>query len=71
LYKRGKLQEAAKVMESIINSGEKPDAVWFEHLGYILRKQKKCSGAVENWRIALKLDSTKTELIKEIESCGK
>jgi Tfp pilus assembly protein PilF len=71
LYKRGKLQEAAKVMESIIKSNEKPDAVWFEHLGYILRKQKKCSSAVENWRIALKLDSTKTELIKEIENCGK
>jgi Tfp pilus assembly protein PilF len=71
LYKRGKLQEAAKVMESIIKSNEKPDAVWFEHLGYILRKQKKCSAAVENWKIALKLDSTKTELIKEIENCGK
>jgi predicted Zn-dependent protease len=71
LYKRGKLQEAAKVMQSIINSKEKPDAVWFEHFGYILRKQKKCTAAVENWKIALKLDSTKTELIKEIENCGK
>jgi predicted Zn-dependent protease len=71
LYKRGKLQEAAKVMESIINSNDKPDAVWFEHLGYILKKQKKCSEAVENWKIALKLDSTKTELIIEIENCGK
>jgi predicted Zn-dependent protease len=71
LYKRGKLQEAAKVMQSIINSKEKPDAVWFEHFGYILRKQKKCTAAVENWKIALKLDSTKTELIKEIENCEK
>jgi predicted Zn-dependent protease len=71
LYKRGKLKEAAKVMESIINRGEKPDAVWYEHLGYILRKQKKCAAAIDNWNVALKLDSTKTELIKEIENCGK
>lgn len=71
LYKRGKLQEAAKVMETIIKSGEKPDAVWYEHYGYILKKEKKCSQAVENWNIALKLDSTKTELLKEIENCGK
>jgi len=71
LYKRGKLQEASKVMESIIKSGEKPDAVWFEHYGYILQKQKKCADAVKNWNIALKLDSAKTELLKDIENCGK
>jgi tetratricopeptide (TPR) repeat protein len=71
LYKRGKLQEAAKVMESIINSGEKPDAVWFEHYGYILKKEKKCKEAISNWNTALKLDSTKTELIREIENCEK
>jgi predicted Zn-dependent protease len=71
LYKRGKLKEASKVMESIINSGQKPDAVWFEHYGYILKKQKKCSEAIKNWNIALKLDSSKTELIKEIENCKK
>jgi predicted negative regulator of RcsB-dependent stress response len=71
LYKRGKLEEAAKVMQSIIKSGDKPDAVWFEHYGYILRKQKKCKEAIENWKTALKLDSNKTELIKEIENCEK
>jgi predicted Zn-dependent protease len=71
LYKRGKLKEAAKTMESIIKSGEKPDAVWYEHYGYILKKQKKCLEAIENWNIALKLDSTKLELNKEIENCGK
>ena len=71
LYKRGKLKEAAKVMESIINSGQKPDAVCFEHYGYILKKQKKCTEAIDNWNIALKLDSSKTELIKEIENCKK
>jgi tetratricopeptide (TPR) repeat protein len=71
LYKRGKLKEAAKVMESIINSGQKPDAVWFEHYGYILKKQKKYAEAIKSWNIALKLDSSKTELIKEIENCKK
>jgi tetratricopeptide (TPR) repeat protein len=71
LYKRGKLQEAAKVMESVIKSGETPDAVWYEHYGYILKKQRKCNEAVINWNIALKLDSTKSGLVKEIENCGK
>ncbi len=71
LYKRGKLKEAAKVMESIINSGDKSDAVWYEHYGYILKKMKRCREAVENWKIALKIDSTKTELLKEIENCEK
>jgi predicted Zn-dependent protease len=71
LYKRGKINEAAKVMESIIASGDKPDAAWYEHYGYILKKQKKCSKAIENWKIAIKLDSRKTDLIKEIENCKK
>ena len=71
LYKRGKLQEAARVMEEAINSGKSTDAVMYEHFGYILKKQKKCSEAIKNWNIALKLDGSKTELVKEIESCGK
>jgi Tfp pilus assembly protein PilF len=71
LYKRGKLKEAAKVMESVISSGEKPDAVWYEHYGYILKKEKKCEEAIINWNISFKLDSTKTELLKEIQNCGK
>jgi tetratricopeptide (TPR) repeat protein len=71
LYKRGKTREAARVMESIIGSGDKPDATWYEHYGYILKKEKKCQDAVKNWNIALKLDSTKVGLLKEIENCGK
>ena len=51
LYKRGKLKEAAKVMEKIIASGEKPDAEWYEHYGYILKKQKKCNEAIEKWKL--------------------
>jgi Tfp pilus assembly protein PilF len=69
LYKRGKLKEAARIMESVIKTGEESDAVWYEHYGYILKKQKKCDEAVKYWNIALKIDSTKTELLKEIENC--
>jgi Tfp pilus assembly protein PilF len=71
LYKRGKLNEAARIMEDIINSGEKPNAEWYEHYGFILKKQKKCDRAVENWTIAIKLDSTKVNLDKEILNCEK
>jgi Tfp pilus assembly protein PilF len=71
LYKRGKLKEAAKIFETIIGTGDKSDAVWYEHYGYILKKQKKCNEAINNWNIALKLDSNKKELVKEIENCVK
>ena len=71
LYKRGKLNEAGKIMEAIINSGEKPDAEWYEHYGFILKRQKKCAKAIENWNIAIRIDSTKTNLIKEIKNCGR
>lgn len=71
LYKRRKLKAAAEVMEKIIGSGDKPDAEYYEHYGYILKKERKCEKAVENWNIALKLDSTKHNLIKEIENCKK
>ncbi len=71
LYKRGKLKEAARIMEDIIKSGGKPDAVWYEHYGFILKKQGNCTKAVENWKEALKLDGTKTNLTEEIKNCRK
>ncbi len=71
LYKRGKLKEAARIMEDIIKSGGKPDAVWYEHYGFILKKQGNCPKAVENWKEALKLDETKTNLAEEINNCAK
>jgi predicted Zn-dependent protease len=69
LYKRGKTRDAERVMQSIIKSDEKPDPEWYDHYGYILMKMKNCSEAVKNWEIAIKLDSTKTVLLKEIEKC--
>lgn len=71
LYKRGKVNEAAHIMEEIIKKGGKEDATLFEHFGFILKGQKKCSKAVENWRIAIKMDSTKVNLEKEIDNCEK
>jgi Tfp pilus assembly protein PilF len=71
LYKRGKLKEAARIMEFIISKGDSTDAVWYEHYGYILKKQNKCDEAVKNWNIALKIDGTRMELLREIENCKK
>jgi predicted Zn-dependent protease len=71
LYKRGKLKEAAKIMVGIINSGEAPDAEWYEHYGFILSGQHNCTKAIESWNYALKLDSTKLNLKEEISNCGK
>jgi Tfp pilus assembly protein PilF len=71
LYKRGKIREAEKIFETIINSNKVDDAEYFEHYGYILKKMKNCNKAVIIWESALKIDSTKTHLFKEIENCGK
>jgi Tfp pilus assembly protein PilF len=71
LYKRGKLKDAARIMEGIISSGQIPDAEWYEHYGFILSRQRNCTKAIENWNYAIKLDSTKTELLEEIKKCGR
>ncbi|HEX2968062.1 MAG TPA: tetratricopeptide repeat protein [Bacteroidales bacterium] len=71
LYKRGKLGEAARVFEAIFDSGEKPDAEWYEHYGFILKKQRKYEKAIENWEISMTLDPANTYLKKEIENCEK
>ncbi|MBK7711217.1 MAG: tetratricopeptide repeat protein [Bacteroidales bacterium] len=71
LYKRGKLKEAARVMEQIINSGQAPDAEWFEHYGFIQAKQHNCTKAADSWNYAIQLDSTKIHLKEEINNCGK
>jgi Tfp pilus assembly protein PilF len=68
LYKRGKLKEAARVMESIFLKGGN-DAEYYEHYGYILMKQRKCNEAVLNWNKAQELDKSKEYLTKEIENC--
>lgn len=71
LYKRGKIKDAAKIMESIITKGKDINAEYFEHYGFMLKSLKKCSKAVENWSKAIELDTTKIELKTEIENCRK
>ena len=71
LYKRGKVRDAAKIMESIISKGKDFNAEYFEHYGFMLKSMKKCSKAIENWSMAMDLDSTKAELKGEIENCRK
>lgn len=69
LYKRGKVKAAGKIMEEVLKNAKEPDAEFFEHYGYILRKSHDCRNAVTNWNAALQLDSTKKELLIEIEKC--
>lgn len=69
LYKRGKVKEAEKIMSTIVSGGQKPDAEWYEHYGFILKKLKRCDEAVLNWNVALKLDPHKEHLKIEIENC--
>lgn len=71
LYKRGKINEAARIFESIIKNSTVPDAEWYEHYGYILKKQNKCQKAVEYWRKAIEIDDRKTNLKGEIENCAR
>lgn len=71
LYKRGKNSEALKIMETIMDTSAVSDAEYYEHLGYMLKKKKDYSEAIKNWYQALKIDPTKTNLLKEIESCQK
>lgn len=70
LYKRGKFKEAERIMEIVISKGNKSDAEWYEHYGYIMKELGKCKEAVEYWKLAFKLDSRKTSLLKEIKNCG-
>jgi tetratricopeptide (TPR) repeat protein len=71
LYKRGKYREAGKIMEGILRNTEKKDAEYYEHYGYILKKRHDCRNAVISWENAIKMDSTKISLVKEIETCKK
>jgi tetratricopeptide (TPR) repeat protein len=69
MYKRGRFREAEKILESIISKGEKPDAEWYEHLGYIKKALGNCDKAIEYWKAALEYDNRKNSLLNEIENC--
>jgi tetratricopeptide (TPR) repeat protein len=71
LYKRGKIKDAAKIMESIIQKGTDVNSENYEHYAFIMKSMKRCDKAIENWNLAFKLDTTKTELLIEVENCTK
>ena len=71
LYKRGKVKEAVRIMEDILSKGEKDDAEWYEHLGYMMKALRKCEQAIEYWKRAMELDSKKSSLEEEIRNCKK
>jgi Tfp pilus assembly protein PilF len=71
LYKRGKYQEAEKIMELVINKNNILDAELYEHIGYIMKALKKCDKAIEYWKLAVQYDGKKTSLLNEIENCKK
>lgn len=69
LYKRGKLKEAERIFREIIENSSEEDAEYFEHYGYVLKGRKKCRDAVNNWISAIRADSNKIYLEKEIIKC--
>jgi len=71
LYKRGKIKEAARIMEAIIKNGKNDDAEWCEHYGFIMKAMNQCDKAVEYWKQAQSLDNRKDYLSKEIKNCTK
>ena len=71
LFKMGKTKDAAKIMEQIISQNSDISAEHYEHYGFILKKLKNCKKAIENWEIAIQLDSSKSYLNNEIKNCGK
>ena len=71
LYKRGKIKEAARIMEAIIKNGKNDDAEWCEHYGFIMKAMNQCDKAVEYCKQAQSLDNRKDYLSKEIKNCTK
>ena len=71
LHKLGKNKKAYKEMLRIFEKDNERDPEILEHMGFILKSMGKCSEAVSYWEEALKKDSSKSYLEKEIEGCRK
>jgi tetratricopeptide (TPR) repeat protein len=68
LFKRGKTKDAAGIMSEILKR-QSSNAEYFEHYGYILKELNNCGKAIEYWNMAIKADSSKSVLQREIENC--
>ncbi len=72
LYKLRRYRRAEAIMREVVEGLESDrgsNAVYYEHLGYILKARRNCEEAIEAWEKALELDDTRDHLIKEIERC--
>lgn len=69
LYKQKKYRAAQKVFLKIMELEDNPDAIYYEHLGYVYKARKKCSLAIEAWKTALELDGSNENLKAEILKC--
>jgi len=69
IFKRGKIKEAEKIFRQILEESSETDAEYYEHYGFVMSKRKKCREATASWESAIKADSTKSYLNKEIENC--
>jgi Tfp pilus assembly protein PilF len=69
LYKQSKYKQALEVMKEIFENVPVYDADILEHYGFIQAANNNCKEAVVLWQAALKADSEKKELIKEIKDC--
>jgi len=70
LYKLGRYEEAYEKMKMIFSEDDESDPELLEHMGFILKELSKCDEAVGFWRRAIKMDSLKIHLTKEIEKCS-
>ena len=69
LYKQKKYRAAQKVFLKIMELEDNPDAIYYEHLGYVYKARKKCGLAIEAWKTALELDGSNENLKAEILKC--
>ena len=65
------LKKRQKLWNQLLIAGKNLMLCGMNIMVLFLKSKKSAVKAIENWNIALKLDSTKTNLIKEIENCGK
>jgi tetratricopeptide (TPR) repeat protein len=71
LYKQGKTRKAYEAMLRIFSVQNERDPEILEHMGFILKKLRRCPEAVKYWREALEKDGTKKYLEEEISKCNK
>ncbi|HQG36978.1 MAG TPA: hypothetical protein PK094_07235, partial [Bacteroidales bacterium] len=70
LFKMGKIKKSLEIMEKILSNKNNNDAEYFEHYGFMLKAGNKCNEAIEVWKKAIEIDTSKTYLEEEIKNCS-